>query len=121
MNKPKVMDLERRLRSFKPKRETNTEELARIRALSDDALETLIVLMEGIRSLAPVDPWPELGDVTDYWKRSELFKGLHSLTQGQVQRLTLAIEDFQLGKPPISEDVFMDRVKIILHGATVEA
>ena len=120
MNIPKVKDLERRLKTFKPKRETNTEELARIRALSDDALETLIVLMEGIRSLAPVDPWPELGDVTDYWKRSELFKGLHSLTQGQVQGLILAIEDYQLGKPPIAEDVFRNRIMGILHGATVE-
>jgi hypothetical protein len=113
------------LEALKPQKGTAPSPYAaRFDQIGNDALDILVSVVEIIRWSAPEDPFPD-GTKPEYpmgyYSRILGFQDAppydHKITGAQIQLLMLALEDLILGKPPVSDEAFIERVKSIMKGA----
>jgi hypothetical protein len=109
------------LESLSPQRRQEPETPALL-ALSENAIDMAIAVVDIVRWCSPVDPWAE-GPPPSY-PDSHCARELgfawpdagHKATGGQVQQLSLAVTDLLASKPPLTGEEFIARVQMIMKG-----
>lgn len=110
------------LEGLKPRKGSAPHELdARFAAMSDDAVETITVVIEAIQYGAPSGSWwcPTEGTVeapSGYMAR-QLGLVDRKLTEAEITALGSVCVNFIDGEPPPTDEQFVDKVKQILKGA----